>query len=354
MSSTINVAIVGYGYAGKGFHAYLVSLTPGLKVYAVVARSKELRDQAVADYGCKVFSNIDELLLDDQVQLVVIATPTSLHCEYAVKSMNAKKHVVTDKPMCSNLDECKVMIQAAKDNKVMLSVFQNRRWDGDFLTTKHVLDNNLLGQPVTYMELAFQKWGLSSKAWKSTSIEEGAGTFLDLGAHVVDQLNILFPKPIDTVYGRIHKDFANAPGVDSHSIVVVAYKDGSTAVLDTSASAAIPKPRFYLSGPLGNFSKFGLDPQENALVKGDIDSALDEESSYGVLSDGKSKTIIPTIKGRWRSYYENVAAHLLHGEPLVVTATQVYKNVAVLSAALESSKLNQVVKFDNFYTEPTL
>ncbi|KJE94587.1 hypothetical protein CAOG_05213 [Capsaspora owczarzaki ATCC 30864] len=350
--SSINVAIIAYGYAGRKIHAHLLARTPGLVIYGVMARSAELRNQAKIDHpSCKTFETFEEVLSDPDVHLVVLASPTSLHCDQAVRALRANKHVVTDKPMCRTVSECDLMLAAARDSGKMLSVFQNRRWDGDFLTVQQVLAEKQLGERVRFMELAFQRFGLSGKAWKNSSIEEGAGALLDLGAHTVDQLNRINQKPISTIYARILKDFPEAPGVDSNSIIFVNYVDGSTALLDISSIAANPKPRFHLSGPKATFTKYGLDPQELAMVAGDIDSARESPANSGTVTDGASKavTVIPTLPGRWRNYYENVADHLLRGATLEVPASQIRKNVAVLEAAQLSALHNKVIPFAQVY-----
>ena len=147
------VAVVGYGFAGRCFHTYLVDLAEGLELYALASR-----------FGIKTVETFEEILADEAVDLVVLATPNDLHAPQAIRAMEAGKHVVTDKPMCLSLREADAMIAASRENDRLLSVFQNRRWDGDFLTVKQVLDEGLLGAPFL-IEMFWGQYGVP-RGWR--------------------------------------------------------------------------------------------------------------------------------------------------------------------------------------------
>ncbi len=147
MKPPINVGVVGYWYSGRNFHSYLIGLEKRLKLYAVCARNPDRRKQAEKEYGVKTFSNVDDTLKDGNIHLVVVATPHNMHAELSIKAMEAGKHVVVEKIMCMNTREADAMIEASKRNNVMLTVFHNRRWDGDYLTVRKILDEGLLGEP---------------------------------------------------------------------------------------------------------------------------------------------------------------------------------------------------------------
>ena len=142
-----NVVVIGYGFAGRCFHAYLVGLASGLNLYGIATSRSEARDQIQRDLGVKTFRHFDEVLADPAVDLVVLATPNDLHAPHAIQAMAAGKHVVTDKPMCLSMAEADQMIAASQAHDRLLSVFQNRRWDGDFLAVKDALGQGLLGAP---------------------------------------------------------------------------------------------------------------------------------------------------------------------------------------------------------------
>ena len=139
------VAVIGYGFAGRSFHSYLVSITPGLKLHGVASRSPETRKRIESERGCKAYTTFEEVLADPEVDLVVLATPNATHCNLAVKASEAGKHVVTDKVAALNLAEFDSMAAAAQKSGKLLSVFQNRRWDGDFLTLKQLIAEGKLG-----------------------------------------------------------------------------------------------------------------------------------------------------------------------------------------------------------------
>ena len=336
----VRTVVVGYGRAGRSFHCYLVGLTPGLDLYGVVSGSPEKRTRVVQDHECRAFSNLGEACADPDVDLVVLATPNSSHCDLAVQAMDAGKHVVTDKVMCLTLTECDRMVAASARNGVMLSVFQNRRFDGDFRTVRKLVCDGELGS-VKWVEMAWQGFGAWG-GWRAKAAM-GGGKLYDLGAHLVDQLCLLFPDPVDHVYCRMHHDYDHSE-VESEALVVVTFAGGQTGVCDFSSMAAISKPRFYVRGTKGTFSKYGLDPQEAAMSNGDIDGAVESPDTYGVFSDGKSERTIPTLPGRWRDYYENVADVLLKGGETAVKLPELRRQIAVLDAARRSAGSGEVVR----------
>ncbi|MEM2936172.1 MAG: Gfo/Idh/MocA family oxidoreductase, partial [Candidatus Bathyarchaeia archaeon] len=144
----INVGVIGYGYSGRNFHSYLIRLEKRLNLYAVCARNPMKRQLAEKERGVKTFSNVNDMLRDENIHLVVVATPHDTHAELAIKAMEAGKHVVVEKIMYMNVAEANAMIEAGKRNKVMLTIFHNRRWDGDYLTIRKILDEGPLGRPV--------------------------------------------------------------------------------------------------------------------------------------------------------------------------------------------------------------
>ena len=172
----------------------------------------------------------------------------------------------------------------------------------------------------------------------------GGGRFFDLGAHLADQLLLLFPQPIERVYSVIRRDFENTD-TDSEALIVVSFEGGGTGTLDLSGTSAIAKPRWRLQGTDATFIKYGLDPQEKAMIDGDISTAMESPENYGRLSDGKGERAIPTLPGRWRSYYESVAATLQSGAPPSVPLAESRRVMTVIDAALRSAESGQAVDF---------
>lgn len=330
--------VIGYGYAGRSFHSYLINLTPGLTLHGIASSDPAKREQIGRERGCKAYASFEEVIADPAVDLVVLATPNDLHAELAIRAMEAGKHVVTDKPMCVTLAEADQMLETAKRTGRMLSIFQNRRWDGDFLTVRRLIEEGKLGH-VRWVEMAWQRWGVP-RGWRGEAAK-GGGRLYDLGAHLLDQLLVLFPQPVTGVYCRLHYDFPGSD-VESHALITLHFADGATGVCDLSSMAAISKPRFQIFGDQGTFIKYGLDPQEDAMRAGQIDAAIEAEAAYGKLHDGVTETIIPTLPGHWRGYYENIRDVLTNNAELAVKPQEVRRVMAVLDAAFCSAQSGQV------------
>jgi scyllo-inositol 2-dehydrogenase (NADP+) len=339
----IGTAVVGCGRAGRAFHAYLVRLTPGLRLHGIVSGDPAKRARIPDEQGCRAYASLDEALADDAVRLVILATPHDTHAPLAIRAMDAGRHVVTDKVMCLNLVECDAMIAAACRNRVLLSVFQNRRFDGDFLTVRRLIADGALGE-VKWVEMAWQGFG-PSRGWRNEAAR-GGGKLYDLGAHLIDQACLFFPQAIEHVYARLHHDFRPETDIPSEALLVIAFRGGGTAVVDCSSLAALPKPRFYIHGRRATFRKFGVDPQEAAMMAGDIDAAREDPAAFGVLRDDAGERAVPTLPGRWRDYYENVAAALDGRAPLAVTPESVRRQIAVLDAARRSAETGRTATVD--------
>lgn len=331
--------VIGYGYAGRSFHSYLIKLTPGLTLHGVASSDPTKREQIVREQGCKAYRSFDDVIVDPDVDLVVLATPNDVHAELAIRALTAGKHVVTDKPMCVTLAEADQMVATAERTGRMLSIFQNRRWDGDFLTARRLIQEGRLGN-VRWVEMAWQRWGVP-RGWRGEAAK-GGGRLYDLGAHLLDQLLLLCPQPVAGVYCRLHHDFPESR-VESHALITLHFADGATGVCDLSSMSAINKPRFHLFGDKGTFIKYGLDPQEDAMRAGQIDAAVEAEAFYGKLHDGTTEMTIPTQPGRWRNYYENIRDVLSSGAELTVKPREVRRVMAVFDAALRSAQTGQIV-----------
>ena len=338
---SVRTVVVGYGMAGRQFHAYLVERAPGLALHGVVVRDPEKRARLAADRPqARTYDTIGDACADPDVDLVVLATPNSTHADLAVTALRAGKHVVTDKVMALSLEECDRMLAAACDNRRLLAVFQNRRFDGDFLTVKQLIESGEIGEP-RYVEMAWQGFGAWG-GWRGKA-EMGGGRFYDLGAHLFDQALALFPESVEHVYCRMHHDYAERD-IESEALAVVAFEGGRTAVCDLSGMTAISKPRFLVHGTKATFQKFGLDPQEEAMKAGDIDAAVEAEANYGRLKGPDVDRVVPTLPGRWRGYYEQVARALLGGAPPPVTHAEMRRVMAVLDAALVSARTGESVR----------
>jgi scyllo-inositol 2-dehydrogenase (NADP+) len=340
----INVGIVGYGFAGRRFHAYLVSLAEGLRLYAVATRDERRQQQARDEYGCKVVATIDALLADDDVQLVVLATPHATHGDLAIRAMNAGRHVVTDKVMCLNVAEADDMIAARDRNGVVLSVFHNRRWDWDYQTVRQVIEQGLLGTPYLFEQAVtnYRRPG----GWRAEAAQSG-GILYDWGAHLVDQTLQLVTAPVVDVWCSIKY---GGWGVDigNYAKLVLRFADGTAAEINTGNLVRKSKPRWYVVGDRGTLIKEGLDPQEPAMLAGNIDAAQENPANrarvYTEFGGLPSELVVDTARTSWRSYYRNIADVLNNGAELAVTAESVRRDIAVFDAAMESVRMGRSVR----------
>jgi scyllo-inositol 2-dehydrogenase (NADP+) len=340
-NSRPNVVVIGYGFAGRCFHAYLVGLADGLRLHGVASRDAETRARIETDLGgqgVRAYTDLDSVCADPDVDLVVLATPTHVHTDQAVQCLTAGKHVVVDKPTALSLADTDRMIAASQSSGKLLSIFQNRRWDGDYLTARRAMDSGALGD-VRWIEMAWQGFGPWG-GWRGHA-EFGGGRYWDLGAHLADQICQFFPEPVESVYCRLRRDYPSHD-IDSEALLVVGFAGGRTGVLDLSGTTAHPKPRFLLHGSAATFSKYGLDPQEEAMIAGDIDSAVDPQENWARIHDGKSERVVETLPGRWRSYYENIADALSGAAPLAVDMASVRRAMSILDAGIRSSETGSV------------
>ncbi len=340
LESPPRLVVVGYGRWGKHFHCGLVRTTPGLTLHGVVARRAELRREIENGEGCLVYPSLDDALRDPAADVILLATPNSTHAELAVQALEAGKHVVTDKVMCLSLAECDRMIEAAQRCDRLLTVVQNRRCDGDFRTVRELIESGRLGD-VRWIEMNWQGFGPWGR-WRGQSAM-GGGRIYDLGPHLLDQLLLLFPEPVESVYCRVHHDFPEVD-IESEGLIVVAFASGRSGIIDVSALATIEKPRFRIRGTGGTFVKFGLDPQEKAMMDGNIDAAVESPALYGTLKTTETETVIPTSPGRWRDYFENLRDVLVHGAEPLVKLEECRRTMAVIDAAKQSAATGKVIR----------
>src|SRR3954447_6073491 len=214
MSEPIGVGVLGYGYAGRSFHAYLLRFEPRLKLQAVASRAPERRERAEQDYpGVRTYETLEQMLEDSGVQLVIVATPHHVHAEECIRSMDAGRHVVVDKLMCLSTAEADRMIAARDRNRVLFSVFHNRRWDGDYLTLRSALASGLIGAPRSF-EIGSWRYG-APRNWRGRKAEVGS-ILHDWGAHFIDQMFQLVPGRAVSVTPRAQSDW---PELDVKSYI---------------------------------------------------------------------------------------------------------------------------------------
>ena len=340
----IKTGIVGYGFAGRSFHSYLIGLAKGLSLSTIATRDPARRAAAEAERGVATCETIDQLLSDDEIQLVVLATPHDTHAPLAIQAMDAGKHVVVDKVMCLTAAEADDMIAASERNGVMLSVFHNRRWDWDFLTMKQVITDDLIGNPFLIETAVFRYRGL--RTWRASKAQSG-GLLYDWGAHPVDQALQLVPSRPVTVFCDGQKHLWHGDTED-HVKCLIRFENGALFCAEVSNLARISKPRWYVLGTRGSVVKEGLDPQEPSMIRGEIDAAEEAPEHRTQVSTElngiTTEMTLDSVRGNWRSYYENISDVLNNGKELAVTPRSVRNVMAVLDAATASLETGEAVQ----------
>ena len=331
----IRVALIGYGYAGRVFHAPLIRATPGLELASI---SSSRPERVHADLpGIPVVSSPEEACALPSVDLVVIATPNDTHVSIATTALRAGKHVVVEKPLAPTLEDARELASLARSLDRVLTVFQNRRWDGDFLAVTNLLARGALGG-VTHFESHFDRYRPHVRdRWRERA-DVGSGIWYDLGPHLVDQALQLFGLP-----ERVMASMATQrEGAQSNDWAHVVLEYGRLRViLHTSVLVAAPLPRFIVHGHTGSWVKYGLDAQERQLIAAltpDAEGQVQDAES-AVLVDGGSgtETDTPVPRGDYRQFYLRLRDALQGADSNPIPPEQALPVMAVVEAAIRSS-----------------
>ncbi|MES4891360.1 Gfo/Idh/MocA family oxidoreductase [Streptomyces sp. NPDC096012] len=348
-ATPLRVGLIGYGLAGSVFHAPLIAATEGLALDTVVTSSPDRRQQARAEFPDVRFADTPEELFEraDELDLVVIASPNKTHVPLAAAALKAGLPVVVDKPVAGTAAEARDLAALADERGLLLSVFQNRRWDNDFLTLRRLLEDGALGD-VWRFESRFERWRPRPKGgWReSGDPAEIGGLLYDLGSHVVDQALVLFG-PVTEVYAETD---VRRPGAetDDDTFIALTHASGVRSHLHVSATTAQLGPRFRVLGSEAGYVKYGLDPQEAALREGSRPGTAPEwgtedQALWGRIGAGESPlsgggTPVPTVPGDYPAYYAAVAAALTGAGPNPVPALEAAAALDVLEAARTSAR----------------
>ncbi|WP_328395222.1 Gfo/Idh/MocA family oxidoreductase [Nocardia sp. NBC_00416] len=348
--SSLGVAIIGYGLAGSVFHAPLVAAEPRLRVAAVVTGSAERAAQARREHpGVRVLPDADTLFADlSDIDVVVVATPNRTHAALARRALAAGVAVVVDKPFAVTSAEAEDLLRFAEETGQLLTVFQNRRWDGDFRTVGRLVADGALGR-VRRFESRFERWRPVPKGgWRETGgPADAAGILYDLGSHLVDQALTLFGPPA-TVYCELD---IRRPGLrtDDDMFLAVTHAGGVRSHLWANAVAPLLGPRFRVLGDRAGYEVHGLDPQEAALRAGRRPGdgqpwGVVPAADYGVLGAGSESAPCATLPGEYLAFYAATAAAILDGAPPPVDPADAVPTLRVLEAARESAASGVVVR----------
>src|SRR5467141_2206912 len=338
----IEVGLVGFGLAGRAFHAPVIRAVPGLHLAAILQRTGTEAAEKYPDV--RIVRSLEELLSMAEIRLVVIATPNETHYPFARQCLEAGRDVVVDKPFTATLEEAVSLVELAKKLKRFLTIYQNRRYDGDFQAIRQLVEAGTLGRIVRF-ETAYDRYRpqLKPGAWRETS-RPGSGILFDIAPHLIDHALVLFGLPeAVTADARIERE--NAAADDAFDITLH-YPNSMRAILRSSILAAAPRPRFVLLGTQGSFVKQTFDPQEMNLRRGSIPEdkpwGFEPEENWGVLTVPKGDSFeqrrIPSATCDYRDYYSNVRDALLGRAALAVTPEYALEVMRMLELARESSE----------------
>jgi len=325
----IKVALIGYGGAfNMGLHhRNAMEATKRMEVVAVCDTDPARLATAKEELGeqTATFTEVTKLLKWGQFDLAIIILPHNLHAPVAIQCLKAGKHIITEKPMCLTVKEATAMIDAAKASQVMLSVFHNRRWDGDFLALRQIIESGLIGK-VFHVEIFAGGWSAPRGWWRDDKAISG-GLGYDWGAHFVYWLLQIVPGPIADVTGFCRKLVWKQMTNEDQMQAIIRFADGTVADFQQSQIARVGKARWRVLGTKGGVLHSG----DHWLVNTEVN---------GLATEMK----VPFLPGEHPKYYENIAAHILDGEKLIVTAEDARRVIGVIEYAERSSKAGKALK----------
>ncbi len=326
---TVKSGCIGYGGAFDISRLHLESMArAGFDVVAVCDIDPLRREAAAGEWpGVQTYSSVGRMLKDSDVELVAVNTPHHLHAKLAVQCLKAGRHVVTEKPMCISVKQADAMIDAAGGTGRMLSVFHNRRWDGDYMAIKDTIAKGLLGD-IFHIELCGGGYSHPGYWWRSDKRISG-GAFYDWGAHFVDWVLNIVPADIAEISGHFVEDAVwHDVTNEDHCHAVVRFTNGCCASFELSSLAGIPKKKWRILGTLGALEDLGEGQLRVVTYK------------HGRSMDSR----IPYMKSDWHAYYRNIADHLTLDEPLAVTPESGRRVISVLDTAGKSAHAQKALK----------
>lgn len=321
----IRCAILGYGASfnmGRQ-HSTFINATEGMTAIGVCDIDPARTQAAREDFpGVKTWPNADEMLADDDVDLVVSILPHNIHAEYAIKCLQAGRHVITEKPFCVTLDEADAMIAAAGAKGLMLTCYHNRRWDGDFCTIRQMIRQGLIGE-VFEISCGFSGYHKPRDWWRSDKVISG-GNMYDWGAHFTDWVLQLIPEKIASIQGFFQKKVWHQATTEDHTQAIIRFANGSMADITFSSISAVGRPRWRILGTRGAILDDGSVKQGCRVVTHDQGQLVEQQVKWDA--------------GIHDEYYHNIADHLLLGDELMIKPQEARRIIGVIECAEKSSK----------------
>jgi scyllo-inositol 2-dehydrogenase (NADP+) len=345
----VRVGLIGFGLAGQAFHAPVIRGVPGMELACILERHGGKAKEKYPEV--RVARTLDEMLSDHAIKLCVVATPNDSHFSYTKACLEAGRDVVVDKPFTPTLGEAEQLVRLAADRGRLVTVYQDRRWDGDFQTVKRLLQSEAVGAVAEY-EARFDRFRLESKnVWRERADHPAAGVLWDLGPHLIDQALVLFGEP-ETVWAAAFCQRRDSK-IDDSFDVHMEYSH-LRATLRARSIAYAPGPHLLIHGTEGSFVKYGMDPQEEILRSENCpdgpawgaDWGEEPEERWGTLSRVGGETgKVKTERGDYRGFYANVRDAMEKGSPLDVTPEQALRTMRGILLAHKSSREGRRVRW---------
>lgn len=345
----IQTAILSFGMSGKVFHAPFIQYHHGFDLVGIVERSK---NEAAQIYpNTTIYKNVDAVLENENIELIVVNTPTNTHFEFAQKALSAGKHVVVEKAFTTTAEEAQLLTQLAKDKGLVLAIYQNRRWDSDFSTVKQIVKEQKIGSVIT-AEFHFDRFkeSLSPKLHKETP-NAGAGLLLDLGPHLIDQAIDLFGMP-NGVMADIRTVRPNSLVDDEFTLIL--YYPTCRVTLKSSLMVKEPIPSYIIHGTKGSFLKTRADIQEAALMN----QAIPYTENWGqepttamgylhtVINGQTIKAYVPSLRGNYGAFYDGLYNTIINNAPCLVSGLDGLNVMKLIEAAKESHVSGKIIQIN--------
>ncbi len=346
----VRVGLIGFGLAGQAFHAPVIRGVQGMELACILERHGNKAKEKYPEV--RVARTLEEMLSDETLQLIVVATPNDSHFSYAKASLEAGRDVVVDKPLTPTLAEAEELMSLAADQGRLITVYQDRRYDGEFQTVKELLKSGAVGEGAEY-ESRFDRFRLQGKpnAWREQPDHPAAGVLWDLGPHLIDQALVLFGEPLSIWASAFcqRKDSKIDDSFDVH----MEYPS-MRATLRARIIAYAPGAHLLIHGTGGSFIKYGMDPQEEILRSEHCPDGKDWGANWGVEPEDRWGTLsrvgeeprkVKTARGNYRGFYENVRDAMEKGTPLEVTPQQALRTMRGILLAHKSSREGRRVRW---------
>lgn len=334
MAETLGVGLIGYGFAGKTFHAPLIAAVDGMSLKAIASSDAAKVKKDFPDV--RVFADPKAMMVEKDIALIVIATPNDSHAPLARAALEAGKHVVIDKPFAIDMKEARGLMRLAEEKGLLLSVFHNRRWDSDFLSVKSGMESGLIGM-VTHFESHIDRFRpLVRDRWREQSVP-GSGVWYDLSPHMIDQALTLFGLP-DSIEANFFFERPGAKAVDWANVILTYPR--LRVILHASMLVAGGSAKFLVHGDKGSLIKRGIDQQEAQALKGMKPGApswgQDPDPLLIWNGEGHCREL-PAPAGDHRLYYANIRDALTGKAMNQVPAIQALAVMAVLEGGIEAA-----------------